>query len=173
MSEQFNIKDVPFGWSGVYQIVLDHEIVYVGQAQDMRKRLAAYALPTARRIGLFKGIPFKKLQVIFHPVEGLEARLAKEAERIKLFRPRCNISQMGIGRVIHYRNQSTMNQQFRKFVNDFGGQSKVAILLDMSPGHVSLLFNGHRKVTPKMASRIEIASGGKYSKESLVFGTRS
>jgi DNA-binding transcriptional regulator YdaS (Cro superfamily) len=65
-----------------------------------------------------------------------------------------------------------MNPQFRKFVHDMGGQAKVATLLGMSSGHVSLLYNGKRKVTPKMAARIEIASGGAVTKESLVFGVR-
>lgn len=70
---------------------------------------------------------------------------------------------------------TTINPHFRKFVKDFGGQAKVATLLRMSPGHVSLLYNGKRRVTVGMAERIHIATQGEISKESLIFpsGARS
>lgn len=66
-----------------------------------------------------------------------------------------------------------INMGFRKFVNDFGGQAKIAKMLSMSPGHVSLIYNGHRSVTVKLAERIDIATQGKVSKESLVFSGRA
>lgn len=62
-----------------------------------------------------------------------------------------------------------INETFRRFVNDIGGQSKVATLLKMSPGHVSLLYNGKRTVTIGLAERIEIATSGRITKQSLVF----
>jgi len=65
-----------------------------------------------------------------------------------------------------------MNAGFRQFVNEAGGQANVAKLLSMSPGHVSLLFHGKRTVTVALAERIEIATQGRISRESLVFPRR-
>lgn len=61
------------------------------------------------------------------------------------------------------------NQHFRRYVRETGSQSKVAKLLKMSPGHVSLIYNGKRRVTIEMAERIEIATNGRFPKEQMVF----
>lgn len=62
-----------------------------------------------------------------------------------------------------------LNKNFQRFVKSIGSQSKVARLLIMSPGHVSLIYSGKRRVTLEMAERIEIATKGKFPKEPMVF----
>lgn len=53
-----------------------------------------------------------------------------------------------------------------------GSQADASRLLNISPGHISLLYNGKRPVTIGLASRIELATGGKITRESLVFPQR-
>ncbi len=60
---------------------------------------------------------------------------------------------------------------FRAFVHEYGGQSKVAKLLGMSRGHISLIYNGKRRITVGVAEKIEIASKGDFTKEVMVFSS--
>jgi DNA-binding transcriptional regulator YdaS (Cro superfamily) len=64
------------------------------------------------------------------------------------------------------------NSQFRKYVKLAGSQAIAARALNLSSGHVSLLYNGKRPVTVAIAERVEKASRGAISRESLIFPER-
>lgn len=59
---------------------------------------------------------------------------------------------------------------FRLWVADSGSQSNAARAIGVSRQLVSFIHSGNKRVTPKIAAKIEAASAGKYRKEQLVFG---
>lgn len=172
MDDTFRLSDLSPGMAGVYHICLDGRVSYVGEASDIRARLSGHGITQAKRVGVFRGVAFKELTIFFHLCDDPKRRLQIEAERIAIFKPQCNIRGVWQGRTFLPVRAVNVSQYFRSFVKDMGGQAKVATLLDLSPGHVSLLFNGKRSITPKLAERIEIATQGKYAKEKMVWGRK-
>ncbi len=158
---------------GLYAIYLDGKIAYIGCSTDLRRRVTSHALPSSVRVGMFKGRAFRSVTVKFREGDCMVKILRVESRLIARLRPALNRRGNPKRRELEKFPMTAINLPFRKFVKDFGGQAKVATLLRMSPGHVSLLYNGKRKVTVKMAERIHIATQGKISKESLVFPSRS
>ncbi len=61
------------------------------------------------------------------------------------------------------------NHPFILFVRQQGGNENAARILGMSPHTIVSLKKGARRVRPDLALRIEELSGGKISKESLVW----
>lgn len=61
------------------------------------------------------------------------------------------------------------NNIFCNFVDSVGGQANAAKLLGLSTSHLSLLYNGKRRVTVDLAERIHIASKGRFNREALIF----
>lgn len=64
---------------------------------------------------------------------------------------------------------------FREFVAEMfdGNRAKAAKALNLSRSAVSRICNGARGITPALAQRVETISGGRFPKESLVFGSDS
>ena len=160
-------------FAGLYAIYLDGRLVYIGTSMNVHLRIRNHALGMAVRCGMFKGIAFGELFVKTRKIDCTVKRLALESALIRRMKPPANRSDNTASKMIKVSmSQTAVNLNFRKFVNDIGGQANVATLLAMSPGHVSLLYNGKRRVTIDLARRIEIATSGKYTKESLAFPER-
>lgn len=157
---------------GLYAIYLDGTLAYIGSSCKLRSRVNCHALGAAAKYGLFKGAEFRVATVKFRHGHCMSKILEVESALIARLRPALNRRDNPNSKKLEKLPMTNINPHFRKFVNEFGGQAKVATLLRMSPGHVSLLYNGKRKVTIKMAERIHIATHGKISKEALVFPSR-
>lgn len=69
----------------------------------------------------------------------------------------------------HMTYSKAPNQNFLAFITWAGDQSKAATHLDVSESTVSLIASGKRPVSKKVAERAEIASLGKFKKESMFF----
>lgn len=160
-------------FSGLYAIYLDGRLVYIGTSLHVHSRLRGHGLGMAVRCGMYRGITFGELFVKTREIDCAVKRLALESALIRRLQPPANRRENHASKIIKVSmNHTAVNLNFRKFVNDTGGQANVATLLAMSPGHVSLLYNGKRRVTIDLARRIEIATCGKYTKESLAFPER-
>ena len=158
---------------GLYAIYLDGKLTYIGTSVHVHFRLRDHGLGMAVRCGMYKGIAFGELFVKTRKIDCNTKRLGLESALIRRLRPPANQRENNDTKIIKVSmNHTAVNLNFRKFVNDTGGQANVATLLAMSPGHVSLIYNGKRRVTIDLARRIEIATCGKYTKESLAFPER-
>lgn len=156
----------------VYVIRLDGVIAYIGQSANVRQRILGHGLVASLKFGLWKGALFRAATIAFIAAPCEMKRLRLESLLIRRYRPPLNVSgNPSKSRVKVNLVAEPKNANFRRFVIDMGSQANVAALLNMSPGHVSLIYNGKRRVTVDMAERIEIATRGKYPKESLVFKT--
>lgn len=62
-------------------------------------------------------------------------------------------------------------ETFKEFIEVCceGSQAKAAEKLGLDKSHISRLCKGERGITPALAARIEQESGGRYSKESLIW----
>lgn len=120
---------------------------------------------------MFKGIAFSNISFKYRECACKKERLDLESALIERLRPALNyVSNPSQPRGPYpLMAKQKINLNFRKFVNELGSQAKAATLMGLSPGHVSLIYNGKRRVTIDLATRIEIATQGRYSKESLVF----
>ena len=155
---------------GVYAIYLDRRVVYIGTSASIRNRIAEHGCAASIPYRMLKGHPFRELNIKTRRIDCISQRLALESALIRKLRPVMNVRDNPTAKRVKVRmSKNVVNLNFRKFVNDMGSQANVATLLAMSPGHVSLIYNGKRRVTVDLAERIEIATCGKYSKESLVF----
>jgi len=158
---------------GLYAIYLDGKLTYIGTGANVHSRVRQHCLGMAVRCGMYKGISFGEVFVKTRKIDCTVKRMALESALIRRTKPPANHSKNDARKAIKVSmSQTAVNLNFRKFVNDTGGQANVATLLAMSPGHVSLLYNGKRRVTIDLARRIEIATCGKYTKESLAFPER-
>ena len=161
-------------FSGLYRIALDGRLVYIGQAYRVISRLKSHGiLPggVCDKAGLFKGIAFESLDIKTYEIACKLKRIGVERRLIRKLKPPACISgnPNNKGKAVSIMAK---NAQFRKFVRLVGSQADASRLLNISPGHISLLYNGKRPVTIDLASRIEIATSGKISRESLVFPQR-
>lgn len=59
---------------------------------------------------------------------------------------------------------------FRLWVADVGSQAEARKALGVSKQLVSAIFNGKKRISPRIAARVDALSAGKYPKERLVFG---
>lgn len=59
--------------------------------------------------------------------------------------------------------------QLRKCISAAGGVKAFASLIGVSPGAVYHYLSGRRRPDPKVALKIEQATGGKVKKESLIW----
>jgi hypothetical protein len=147
--------------AGVYAIELDGAIVYVGATVSIRSRIGAHHVltcplnPPPRR---FKGVKYTFCNVYFLPENDSLQREATERRLIAELNPSLNIRSRDV------------SAPFRKFIEIIGSQAEAAKLLQVSPSQISLLASGKRLIRPAMAERIEIATNGVVTKESLVFG---
>lgn len=60
-------------------------------------------------------------------------------------------------------------QPLALFAEMSGSQAKAAELLEISESHMSLLINGKRAVTPALAVRLEVVSGGVFRREAVLW----
>lgn len=167
------VLNVP-DFSGLYRIALDGKLAYIGQAEMVFKRLSGHGiLPggACDKFGLFKGIPFETLEIKTYEITCKLKRLRVERRLIGILKPPACIAGNPDNAGKAVSNMAT-NAHFRKFVRMVGSQADASRLLKISPGHISLMYNGKRPVTIDLASRIEIATNGKISRESLVFPQR-
>lgn len=159
---------------GLYCVFLDGKLAYIGQANSIRQRIGTHGCAASIPFRMFKGRSFRNLSLKYREVSCKKERLDLEFALIQKLRPALNFKsnpENTRGPRPIMANQK-INLNFRKFVNELGSQAKAATLMGLSPGHVSLIYNGKRRVTVDLATRIEIATHGRYSKESLVFPVR-
>jgi hypothetical protein len=148
---------------GVYLIELDDVIRYVGQTHSMRQRMGSHAVftsplnPPPRR---YKSLWYTFCNVYFVPEVDQLKRFQLESSLIREHNPSLNI------------RSRIVSAHFKKFIEIIGSQAEAAKLLNVSPTLISLMASGKRTIRPAMAERIEIATQGKVTKESLVFGGR-
>ena len=160
-------------YPGLYAIYLDGRIAYIGTSVAVLRRVSTHSLQAAKDCGMWRGASFKSLSVKTRKIACNAKRLALESALIRRIRPRLNLARNPARKVIKVSmSYAPVNLNFRKFVHHLGGQASVARMLNMSAGHVSLLYNGKRRVTLDPARRIEIATGGRFTKETLAFPER-
>lgn len=163
------IKSAP-ATPGVYAIYLDGSLVYIGYSSRLRRRIVSHSLRAALKDGVWRGIPFSSCKVKFKTIDCKTKAQEVECGLIRRLRPRANVKGRPGAQVIKVgKLKIKPNPNFRSFVDEMGGQANVARLLGLSTGHVSLLYNGKRRVTVDVAERVHIASKGKYRREELVF----
>lgn len=151
--------------AGVYLIELDDVVRYVGSTHSMRQRMGAHNVfrsilnPPPWR---FKGLKYTFCNVFLIPELDCLQRIEIERSLIQKHNPSLNVRE----------RRQPVSVQFRKFLEIIGSQAEAAKLLQISPSQVSLMAAGKRPIRPAMAERIEIATQGRVTKESLVFGAR-
>ena len=158
---------------GVYAVYLDGVLAYIGSSQNLKVRLKNHSFGVATRVGMWRGMAFTDVSIKTRQCDCKLKALALESALIRRLRPRLNVAGNPTAKrkkVVELKVK--LNPNFRSFVDELGGQAQAARLLKLSPGHVSLLYNGKRRVTAAIANQIDIASQGRYSRESLVFNER-
>lgn len=144
-------------------IELDGVVRYVGQTCSIRKRMGSHGVHVThfRRPPLrFKGLSYSVCKVHFLPEIDRLQREVIESSLIRKHNPSLNI------------RSRIVSTHFKKFIEIIGSQAEAAKLLNVSPSQISLMASGKRSIRPAMAERIEIATKGEVTKESLVFGGR-
>lgn len=159
-------------FAGLYAIYLDGRLAYIGISFNIRKRFAGHSLRQADAEKSFRGAQFRTMTIKVRQEACDLKRTLVESALIARIRPFLNGRDNPNHKRWKYKMSNGINLQFRRFVNEWGGQAKVAGALGISPGHACLLYNGKRRVTVNLAQKIELVSAGKYSRESLVFPGR-
>lgn len=95
----------PCAYPGLYAISLDGIISYIGQSENVGKRLIAHGLVKAMEAGAFKGVRFSTMSIKVRRYEGA-ARLGLELRMIKRLKPEANIS--GLPKKQHGRHDEIM-----------------------------------------------------------------
>lgn len=67
-------------------------------------------------------------------------------------------------------NLGSMTTTFKDFVAWAGGQRKAAALIGVDKYRAHRLFHNPSLLLPEEAMRIELATGGAFRKEALIFG---
>jgi len=64
-----------------------------------------------------------------------------------------------------------MNDYFKQCINEMfnGNQAEAARILGVSRSSISHLIYGNRKISAKLAAKLEQLSGGKYKKEAFIW----
>src|SRR5690606_24689897 len=149
--------------AAVYAVIMDGVVVYIGESSNIRARINDHSFQVSRDEGWWKGMAFTTLVVKIRPCV---CKLLAEALESKLIRRLCpagNVRGNRNAKPIKVPRLNTRpNQMFCKFVDAMGGQANVAKLLDLSTSHISLLYNGKRRVTVDIAERIHIATQGRF-----------
>lgn len=76
--------------AGVYVLIFDGEISYIGTSDNVRKRLQSHGLPAFHETGLFKGRRYASMEIKACYIDDEKTRLAVEKALIEMFRPECN-----------------------------------------------------------------------------------
>lgn len=164
--------------AGVYIVYLDGILKYIGQSGNLRARMASHGFcdwDFGGAVRYFKGMPFVQETIYWAEcLDGLQ-RLEIERSLIERYQPELN-QKDNPGWTpkpkLPIPERYAVTGRFKAFVKLMGSQAKTAQVLSISASHVSLLVSGKRKVSPDLAEKIELASGGTISKESLVFKER-
>lgn len=149
--------------AGVYMIELDGVIRYVGETHSIRERLRDHGMmPSLLKPPqtVFKGLRFAFSNIFFTQILHRLQRLELERRLIVEHNPSLN------------QRSRPVSAQFKKFIEIVGSQAQAAKLLEISPSQISMMAAGKRKISPAIARRVEIATQGQVTKESLVFGGR-
>ena len=158
---------------GVYAVYLDGRLAYIGSSDNVKRRLKDHSFGVAARVGVWRGMAFTDLSVKTRQCDCKLQALALESALIRRLRPCLNVAGNPTAKRTKVGELKVkLNPHFRRFVDELGGQAKAARLLKLSPSHVSLIYNGKRRVTAEIANQIHIASRGRYSREALVFNDR-
>lgn len=59
-----------------------------------------------------------------------------------------------------------------KFLDEYESQAEAAKVLGVSEAQISRLVNGQRKLTARLAERIEEITNGRYCKAALLWGDK-
>jgi hypothetical protein len=149
--------------AAVYLLELDGAIRYVGETHSIEKRMNDHHVlpsplkPLPRR---FKGLEYTFCKIYVIPEIDHLQRQKIESSLIQKHNPSHNI------------RKRPVSQHFKRFIEIVGSQAEAAKLLGVSPSQISLMASGKRTIRPALAERIEIATQGRVTKESLVFGGR-
>lgn len=149
--------------AAVYLLELDGAIRYVGETGSIEQRMRCHGVlpallkPLPRK---FKGLQYTFCKIYVIPEIDPLQRLKIESSLIRKHNPS------------HNQRKRPVSQQFKMFIEIVGSQAEAAKLLGISPSQISLLASGKRAIRPALAERIEIATQGRVTKESLVFGGR-
>jgi excinuclease UvrABC nuclease subunit len=164
--------------AGVYVVYLDGILRYVGQSGNLRQRMASHGFCDWDFMGAvryFKGMAFIQETIYWTECRDGLQRLELERRLIAEHQPELNQKDNPgwTPKTKHpIPERYVVTGKFKAFVKMMGSQAKAAQVLSISPSHVSLLTSGKRKISPDLAEKIELASGGQITKESLVFKSR-